>query len=491
MQKGVSYWGAALIAAAVGAIAITGQSLWIDEGAAAFKAIQPSLGEWWQTLRDDGSSNLQMPLHFLYAWLWEKIFGGSEIALRAANVPPLILAFVAIAWGMKARPRWQFWLIVLAAINAFTWYYMNEARPYILLFAGCCTTFACLARAYFSRASALESRTWFFILLAGSLMVCATSAIAVPWAMTSILGVALLVGKDAFIQLIRGHLFWSCVWFVAICGLSAYYLWTISLGAIPTYGRTGILNLVFVGYEQLGLAGLGPGRIQLRQGNLKSLLHYVPLLGVGSLALLAIAWETGGFLAARWKRDSLFLRTGLLIVLPSACVLLAAWLGHARLWGRHFIPIFPFVLLGLAVGVERLWEKKIVSAKITVGIFLAVLLVSSIEIRFAPRHAKEDYRAAAAYALPMIRNNKLVWWAADKTTGFYYHLPRWNEPGATFWASFQSPFPVDLSNRAEPQMVVLSKPDIYDAHGAIGALLKEKQFVRRATLQGFAIWEKP
>ena len=52
MQKGISHWGAAFIAVAVGAIAITGQSLWIDEGAAAFKAIQPSLGEWWQALRE-------------------------------------------------------------------------------------------------------------------------------------------------------------------------------------------------------------------------------------------------------------------------------------------------------------------------------------------------------------------------------------------------------------------------------------------------------
>ena len=42
-----------------------------------------------------------------------------------------------------------------------------------------------------------------------------------------------------------------------------------------------------------------------------------------------------------------------------------------RLPGTPFIPIYPFVLLGLAVGVERLWEKKIASAKITVGIFLA------------------------------------------------------------------------------------------------------------------------
>jgi len=43
-------------------------------------------------LRLDGSSNLQLPLHYLYLWLWEKFFGSSEIALRAANVPPLALA---------------------------------------------------------------------------------------------------------------------------------------------------------------------------------------------------------------------------------------------------------------------------------------------------------------------------------------------------------------------------------------------------------------
>ena len=203
MRKSLSYWEAAFIAVAVGALAITGQSLWIDEGTSAVKAIQPDLQRWWQELLADGSSNLQLPLHYLYLYLWEKIFGGSEIALRAANLPPLALALVAITWGLRARPRWQFWFIVLASINAFTWYYTNEARPYILLFAGCCITFACVARAYFSPVSSLESRSWFFILLAASLMVCATSAIAAPWAMTSILGIALLLGKKAFIRLIR------------------------------------------------------------------------------------------------------------------------------------------------------------------------------------------------------------------------------------------------------------------------------------------------
>jgi hypothetical protein len=487
----VSYYQAAFVAVVVSAIAVTGQSLWIDEGTSAVDAIQPALHQWWQAFRADGSSNLQLPLHYFYLWLWEKIFGGSEIALRAANVPPLALAFVAIVWGLEARPRWQFWFIVLASINAFTWYYANEARPYILMFAGCCFTFACLARAYFSPISTLESRSWFFILLASSLMVCATSLIAVPWAMASILGIALLLGKKALIQLIQKHLFWSFVWVFTLCCLGAYYLWTLRLGAIPTYGRTGISNLAFIAYEQLGFAGLGPGRLELRQGDVKSLLKYVPLLGAAALAFLAIAWETARFLATRWNKKSLSPKIAVLILLPSACALLAAWIGHARLWGRHFTPLFPFVLLGLTIGIEQLLEKKTTGAKIAVSVFLIVLILSSLEIRFAPRHTKDDYRHAAAYALPMIRDNKLVWWAANKTTGFYYRLPRANERGATYWESFESPFPSDLASRSEPQMIVLSKPDIYDAHGAITAVLKEKKFTQRVTLQGFTIWEKP
>jgi hypothetical protein len=489
MGKPVIYGGVAFIAVAVGAMAVTGQSLWIDEGDAAVKAIQPDLHRWWQALREDGSSNLQLPLHFFYLWCWEKIFGGSEIALRAANVPPLALAFVAIAWGLKARPRWRFWFIALASINAFTWHYINEARPYILLFAGCCITLACLARAYLTPLSSRESRNWFLILLAGSLMACATNSIAVPWAMASVLGTAFLLGRKPFIQLVQKHLFWSCIWFVAICGLGAYYIWTISLGAIPTMGRTGILNLVYIVYEQLGFAGLGPGRIELRQGNLKSFLHYLPLLTVASLAFLPVAWETARFLAARWKREKLSLWIALLIILPSACLLFAAWIGHARLWGRHFTPLFPFVLLGVAIGIDQLWQKKTAGAKIVVSVFLIALLVSSLELRFTPRHAKDNYRNAADHALRMIRQNRLVWWAADKPTGFYYHLPRPGEARAASLEVLFCPTAADLTARSVPQMIVLSKPDIYDSAGAISQYARSNGYRLTHRLQAFEIWE--
>ena len=71
----------------IGALALTNQSLWIDEGNSAAKALQPSLARWWTTLVAEKGSDLQMPFYMFYLWAWCKAFGTSEIALRSANVP--------------------------------------------------------------------------------------------------------------------------------------------------------------------------------------------------------------------------------------------------------------------------------------------------------------------------------------------------------------------------------------------------------------------
>lgn len=491
MRRPAIFYGTLLAAAAaVGAIAINGQSLWIDEGTSAVKATQPTLQGWWRALRIDGSSNLQLPLHYLYLWIWEKIFGASEIALRAANIPPLAFGYIAIAWGLEARPRYAFWFIVLASINAFTWYYANEARPYLLLFACCCGTFACLARARFGPRRCIEDRAWFLILLGSSLMVSAGSSIAAPWAMTTVAGSAFLLGKDRFVALVRRDLFWSCAWCVLISCLGAYYLWTISLGAVPTsIGRTGISNLAFVLYEQLGLAGLGPGRLKLREGGLASFAPYVPGLAVASLALLAVLDGTRQFLARHWTRMKLPLWIGFLVVLPSAAILIAARAGQARLLGRHFTPLYPFLLFGLAVGVDQLLRKKTVSGKVIAGAFLCALLFSSLQIRFAARHEKDDYRSATAEALRLIHQDGFVWWAADKATGDYYQLPA--SESASPSLALHCPSADDLVNLPEPGMIVRSKPDVYDSHGAILDYARTHGFHLTHSFQAFEIWEKP
>ncbi|MGE9269160.1 MAG: hypothetical protein ACQKBU_00010 [Verrucomicrobiales bacterium] len=51
-----------LVSLVVGCAAISRQSLWMDEGATAFRALMPNLEMWWSMLRRLGGSDIQMPL---------------------------------------------------------------------------------------------------------------------------------------------------------------------------------------------------------------------------------------------------------------------------------------------------------------------------------------------------------------------------------------------------------------------------------------------
>ena len=80
---------------AVGALAISHQSFWMDEGNTAFKAILPTFAEWKFFTFRLGGSDVQMPAYMLLVWAWAKAGFLSEYALRLINpapwttVPPL------------------------------------------------------------------------------------------------------------------------------------------------------------------------------------------------------------------------------------------------------------------------------------------------------------------------------------------------------------------------------------------------------------------
>ena len=123
-----------LLISALLCLSITRQSLWIDEGVTAWLASQPNLGSLFKTLGSLATSESQMPLYVLYAWAWAKLFGTSEIALRASNLPFGLLFLGALAWSswrVFGRP----FLWVIFGFSPFIWYYMNEARPYVAMMA--------------------------------------------------------------------------------------------------------------------------------------------------------------------------------------------------------------------------------------------------------------------------------------------------------------------------------------------------------------------
>jgi hypothetical protein len=164
---------------------------------------------------------------------------------------------------------------------------------------------------------------------------------------------------------------------------------------------------------------------------------------------------------------------------PSVLVFAAGASAHMRLVGRHLTPALPFLLAFMAIGLANLlsapalWKKSL-----AVGL-LAFLLVSSLEIRMAPRHRRDDYRSAAAIARQAINSGQQVWWLADGSTGLYYHVP--------FGSPQITTFPDLPTANPPPDLVTLSRPDTYDPSGAVRAYLARNGFRVTRVLLAFEI----
>jgi hypothetical protein len=469
----------------VGAAAVTSQSLWIDEGAAALKAMQPNLHHWWQALRTEGHSNLQLVFQLLYLWGWEKIFGSSEYGLRASNIPFFAVAAVAMMSIFPKRTRLQMSVLWLTLTNAFLWYYLGEARPYIVLFAFAAITTACLLRLIVDETIS-NSPAWFRLFCTGLTGLCATSLVAIPWAMGAALAASAWLGLTGTRRLLCRFRYTAAFTTAALVALAGYYFWTMQIGARASdVGRTETKNLFYVLYELSGLAGLGPGRLDLREHGIAALQPFRLTLCLGGLAVLALS--SAGVSALLRKIEPRYLIVfGFAIGLPFLFVLAAGYVGQMRLLGRHFTPLLPFVLVFLALGLDQLLSSPRVAMRVTALFSLAMLALSALEIRFVSRHQRDDYRAAAAVAQKAIAEGKKVWWLADESTGQYYKLP-FASPNLTPGPNLSDE---SLTAGPIPDLVCLSKPDIYDAAGKIDNYLRAHDFEVTRTFPAFQIFER-
>jgi 4-amino-4-deoxy-L-arabinose transferase-like glycosyltransferase len=126
------------------------QGFWFDEGNTVL-VVQASPGKMLSLIRDTESTP---PLYYCLAWVWVRVFGHGEAALRSLSaVVGVAVVPVAYAVGAKLVSR-RAGLIVaaLAACNPFLIWYSQEARSYSLLVFLCAC--ALLAFAY-----ALDSPT--------------------------------------------------------------------------------------------------------------------------------------------------------------------------------------------------------------------------------------------------------------------------------------------------------------------------------------------
>lgn len=489
-------------------VAISGESFWIDEFWNAYFVSLESVQRLVDALLAPYGS--QTPLHFIYGYIWGQWFPSSELSLRLSNLPLFLMGQAALYWGLRTSPRpLAYTVLFLSAVHPMVWQYANELRPYMMIYAGAEMILAYLLHMHAvqrgeQRASAAAMAVFVF----GSAMLFGASLLGAFWVAAACayvayvhhhtLGWRSLLGRGTLLLLLALLLFTGL--------LTAYYLRSLlSGGGASRLASTTPATVLFAAYELLGLSGLGPSRLALRDGGAAALMPYGLALAAATALILA-ALLTGLREAGRRLGGRRMVLLAALSLLPVAIVLLAGFVMHWRVLGRHLMATLPLLNLLLALGLVKWCEGRAGRAKpwpaaLALACLLA-LVCSALSLRFSERHRKDDYQAATAIASQALASGARVWWAADALGARYYALP------GTFdymgeLTNVHKPYVCEdrpgvqevsgapgecLGRLKRPDIVIMSKPETFDANGSVTAYLAAANFIAAQELPAFTIW---
>jgi hypothetical protein len=488
-------------------LAITHQSLWMDEGFTVWFAAHGSLGSFFSALMGSSGStgDPQMLFYLFYMWIWTKVFGYSELALRAANVPFLLILLAAVSWATRrlvAVPN----LWILLCLSPFLWFYLNDARPYVALMAFAAVAIVSLLAYLVEPAKYQRWAPW--VCLASLLFALGTHILAVflfPSLAVLILA-AVLETPDLKRDLIRN---WSRP--VVFCSpfflaLGAFYGWASAHGVSKEIGEPGLRNLAFILYEFLGFAGLGPPRLELRENPfVQTFAPYAALLFLGMVPMLAACFF---FLRARPPKLVLPLLSSLGVGV--AIALGISKIEHFQVLGRHMAVFFPLLLVTILFGAGpffSLRSGRFAAISSICGIAL-VWGISDARLVLLHKYAKDNFREAATIAETAVnKDGARIVWVADTHAAEYYGIsanrsdrPTRNvmehEVGRRMnvqavngqnWSFDVAARYVDSS--VAPAILVLSRPDLFDKQGAWRSLVGQRKAQEIARIPAFSIYK--
>lgn len=489
----------AFAATCVAFLAVSGQSFWIDEANSAFKAVAPTWAEFCARMVEYRGSDLQMPGYMGLLWVWEKAWGQSEFALRSLNIPFFCLAILIVGLALTSSRKVKVFFILFSCSSAFIWAYLDEARPYMMQFLGSSLAAVGLINLNQCVGPSFRMSDLVFTLFGlGVLFVSSLSTVFFVFFLALALLVSLFL-QDKLRFILRQKLALIAIVLFLGCGalLGAYYCWTLGLGAKASgVGKTNLSSFLFCLYESLGFLGLGPSRADLRLSPLASLQSFaIPLLCYGSGLTLFF----GLLIYITFKRPVRFqgLKWPICVALFFAltCLFTAGLVAPFRVTGRHLMPVFPFALLGLSFLSFHVFDQSKHWSVFFISVYLVLAFASCFSLRYATRHAKDDYRGAAKWVLDHRHASDVVWWAADLAGGMFYKvLPVGNSPQINplaFGFPLINPVYSELEKVPFPRIIALSKLDVYDAQGGIQQWLKKNSFQQAAAFQAFTIWTAP
>lgn len=455
----------------VGLAAITHQSLWMDEGSGAFKALMPTLKEWWTMTLTLGGSDVQMPVYMFLLWCWAKVGALGEYALRCLNLPWLVLMVFALR-------RVSFWPLVCLA-SPFVLYYVGELRPYTMQMA--CGAMAAAAFGTLIAHRDDEGFKGLHEAAAAALLLACSSLTAAVWAAGVALGVLIL--RPDWLR--RGG-FWLRLlpWAAGALLIGGYYGFTLLHGyRAASMERASLLSVGFGFYELSGMLGLGPGRNELRSGPMAA-TGYLFLL-VPAVICIGGAWITG---TRDWVKSTPsrgVAAVACAVIVPVLILTVVGFMQDFRVLGRHLSPAIPAVLLPIAHALN-LHGRPARRGILLGGGAVTFMIASSIELRFLERHARDDYRRATEFCIDALKQGKTVWWQADMNATRYYAYRTGGIPMVNAIQILESEPP---SGFMFADVVVINRPDFRYPNGNHRAELKRNAFENAGTFTGFEVWK--
>lgn len=493
-------------------LAITRQSLWMDEGFTAWFASHESFASFFSTLMGskEAPGDPQMLFYLLYMWGWVKVWGASEIALRAANIPFAILLVGTIRWASRTLfRRADAWMLL--CLSPFMWFYMNEARPYVAVMAFAAAALVAALAYLMHPADYRVLAPWFC--LTALLLACGSHILGL-FLVPSLVALAVVITWNQ--PAVRRNLLrdWSPASLSLLpvfLALGAFFLWTSRFGVNMKRAEPGIANLAFVLYEFSGFAGLGPPRNELRENpHVHILIAYWPWLLIGIAATLAVA-----YVLLRTSPDRI--ARGLVISLLTGLSIasIVSKVAHFQLLGRHAAVFFPMLFILLLA-----WTKDAAHSSGTRYLGAAALTalavawgISDLRLVLLPQYEKESYRAASSISVARAdQSGGEILWAADTHTAYYYGVRvtspypdagsvtadtysrlAWPVRGQAIdagnWTIEQATAYVD--HRNAPLILVLSRPDLYDEKRGWRALVEKQRPAVVGVMNEFQIFEWP
>lgn len=415
---------------------ISDGSLWGDE---ICRVADPISGDLSATLKT--AMGYAQPGYMLFMMVWSKLIGTREFLLRCSNLPFVCIALLYAFRIVRSR-GWRDWWVLVFFVHPMFVYYMDEATPYIIVYA---LSLAFIYHLYCVPCphSVRNIVTLNAIYLLGVFIHFMFGFIIAFYFIQCFL----TARKDK--KLILRHAGIMACFCPAYLPLLVLYAKELLGGAGTGFG---IKSILYIPYAFLGMQGVGLSRNDLRAGNFDKLqsvqIVFLLLFVVVLLFLLILFLRNENRFFAR-NRELLLGTVGYFAV-----IFLVAGAVDMGLWERHCMAAFPvYMILVIDMFHGLLSSGK--RGRVLLASYALLLCISAGNIAFNYYYSCDDYKGVTSRLASLFEQNKDLVVIDNYETQYYSYLNAVPDPEAQILHAKNDDELIGLLDTTETENVVI------------------------------------